>query len=207
MIDCGEDWIAELVSLSPDAVVITHSHPDHAWGLREGAPCPVFATDQSWEQMNDFPIRDRKTLPQRTCVDIAGIGFEAFPVEHSTRSPAVGYRIRTKGVVIFYVPDVVYIPKRAEALKEVQLYIGDGASPTRALVRKPKESLIGHTAIRTQLTWCAKEGVPKAVFTHCGVQIVEGDERRLGAQVRAMARERNVSAVIAHDGMEIVLRR
>ncbi|NIP83288.1 MAG: MBL fold metallo-hydrolase, partial [Gemmatimonadetes bacterium] len=60
--------------------------------------------------------------------------------------------------------------------------------------------------VRTQLTWCAKEGVPRAIITHCGAEIVEGDERTLGAEVRAMAEERGVEAEIAHDGLEVVLR-
>lgn len=74
------------------------------------------------------------------------------------------------------------------------------------MVRKRGEHLIGHTPVRTQLTWCQKEGVPEAVFTHCGSGIVKGDERVLGAQVRSWARERGLQARIAYDGMEMVLR-
>jgi len=73
-------------------------------------------------------------------------------------------------------------------------------------VRKIDDALVGHTALRTQLTWCEKEGVPRALFTHCGSGIVEGDERTLGAQVRRMGDERGVDARIAHDGLELVLR-
>lgn len=51
-----------------------------------------------------------------------------------------------------------------------------------------------------------KEGVPRAIFTHCGSRIVKGYERTLGAQVREMAEERGVEAEIAYDGMEVVLR-
>jgi hypothetical protein len=73
-------------------------------------------------------------------------------------------------------------------------------------VRKPGEALIGHTPVRTQLTWCRKEGVDRAVITHCGSEIVEGDERTLGAEIRKMARERGVDVEIAHDGMQMILR-
>jgi hypothetical protein len=73
-------------------------------------------------------------------------------------------------------------------------------------VRRRRDRLVGHTPVRTQLTWCGKHGVPRAVITHCGSQIVEGDERTLGARVRRWGRERDVVAGIAHDGMTLVLR-
>jgi len=41
MIDCGLDWRDGLAGVRPDAIVLTHAHPDHAAGLRDGAPCPV----------------------------------------------------------------------------------------------------------------------------------------------------------------------
>ncbi len=74
------------------------------------------------------------------------------------------------------------------------------------MVRRHGDALIGHAAVRTQLTWCQEEVVPRAIFTHCGSEIVLGDERRLGKELRRMARERGCEAEFAHDGMEIVLR-
>ncbi len=66
--------------------------------------------------------------------------------------------------------------------------------------------MIGHAPIRTQLTWCQKESVRRAIFTHCGTELVGGDERTLMARVNGLARDRGVRAQIAHDGMEVVLR-
>jgi len=56
-----------------------------------------------------------------------------------------------------------------------------------------------------QIGWCAKKGVPRAIITHCGSEIVTGDERNLAARLRAMGAERGVETRIAHDGMELVL--
>lgn len=208
MIDAGEDWRGELDEVNPHAIVITHAHPDHAFGLKEGAPCPVWAPDVAWEELQEYPIpeEDRHVIEPRTPVEIEEITFEAFPVEHSIRAPAVGYRITAGRVTVWYAPDLVYIDERAEALGGCKLYIGDGATLTRSFVRKRGEALIGHTPVRTQLTWCRKEGVPRAIITHCGSEIVEGDERTLGAELRAMADERGVEAEFAYDGMEMVLR-
>jgi phosphoribosyl 1,2-cyclic phosphodiesterase len=206
MIDAGEDWLGNVDDLKPEAIVVTHAHPDHAWGLKKGAPAPVYAPQAAWDGMASFEIEERHVIEHRVPFEIEGITYEAFPVEHSTRAPAVGYRITAGQVTIFYAPDVVYVHDRAAALAGVKLYVGDGATVTQSFVRKVDDALIGHTPIRTQLTWCQKEGVPRAIFTHCGSQIVEGDERTLGAEIRALAEERGVEVEIAHDGMEVVLR-
>lgn len=206
LIDCGEDWAGRLEELRPRTIVLTHAHPDHAWALKGGAPCPVYATPESWEAMEGFGIEDARTVRPREPFEVRGIAFEAFPVLHSTRCPAVGYRIGAGRVDIFYGPDLLYIEDRAAALGGAKLYVGDGATVTRSMVRRSGGTLIGHVPIRTQLTWCQKEGVGRAIFTHCGSEIVAGDERSVGAEVRGMAEERGVEAQIARDGMELVLR-
>ena len=87
----------------------------------------------------------------------------------------------------------------------MQLYIGDGATITRSFIRKRGKALIGHSPVRTQLTWCQKEGVPRAIITHCGSEIVTGDERKIPVKLQAMAAERGITARIAYDGMKLVL--
>jgi hypothetical protein len=96
----------------------------------------------------------------------------------------------------------VFIHERGVALKNVQIYIGDGATVTRSFVRRRGKTLIGHSSVRTQLTWCEKEGVPQAVITHCGSEIVTGDERSLSAKLCAMAADRGLEVCIAYDGMK-----
>jgi phosphoribosyl 1,2-cyclic phosphodiesterase len=205
-IDCGEDWLGLVDDWDVGAIVVTHAHPDHAWGLKEGAPCPVYATAEAWETMDGYDLAEREVLVPRQPTEIEGLTFEAFPVDHSTRAPAVGYRITAGAVTVFYVPDVVWIRDREAALSGAQVYVGDGATMRRSMVRKIEGALIGHTPVRTQLTWCKKEGVPRAIITHCGGEIVEGDERTLGAEIRQLAEERGIEARIAYDGLEVVLR-
>lgn len=206
LVDCGEDWLGGLDELSPQAIILTHAHPDHADGLRDGAPCDVFATRQTWKALESFPLKCGGVIEPRTAAELRGIRFEAFPVEHSIRCPAVGYRITAGRVTVFYAPDLVYIHDRDEALRGVRLYIGDGATITRSFVRKRGDRLVGHAPIRTQLTWCQKTGVPRAVITHCGSEIVAGDAKEVEARIAELADERGVDVAVAYDGMELVLR-
>jgi hypothetical protein len=144
-------------------------------------------------------------IKERTPAKIYGVTFEAFPVEHSILSPAVGYRVSAGRACIFYAPDLIFIHERNAALKGVQIYIGDGATVTQSFIRKRGKALIGHSPVRTQLTRCEKEGVPRAIITHCGSEMVTGDEREISVKIRAMAAERNVDVRIAYDGMQVML--
>lgn len=207
MIDFGLDWAGHFPrDPAPQAIVITHAHPDHAGGLDNTVPCPVYATEATWEALGALPDIDRREVVPRRPFEIDGIRFEAFPVEHSTRAPAVGYRVGAGRVTIFYAPDLIHIHERKEALSGVSVYIGDGATLERPRVRKSSGRLVGHAPVRSQLAWCRKLGVRRMIVTHCGSEIAAGDGRRLGPQLRALAQEYGVWLEIAYDGMQWVLR-
>jgi phosphoribosyl 1,2-cyclic phosphodiesterase len=93
MIDCGLDWLGKFERLHPNAIVLTHAHPDHAWGLKNGAPCPVHASQKTWRALEGCKVEDRHLIKERVPKKICGITFEAFAVEHSILAPAVGYRV------------------------------------------------------------------------------------------------------------------
>ena len=95
--------------------------------------------------------------------------------------------------------------RAAAALHGIDLYIGDGATVNRPIIGRRDGERIGHALIGSQLDWCRAQGVQRAIFTHCGSQIVAGDGRVIGAVIRQLGRARGIDARLAYDGMEICL--
>lgn len=206
MVDCGTTWLGKIDRIKPDHIVLTHAHPDHAFGLKRGTPCPVWATQETWKLIDKFPIPKslRKLIKPRKKHRIGGIQFEPFKLLHSLRCPAVGYRITSGKTKLFYAPDVAWIEEMEDAFESIQFYIGDGATINRPMVRKDKKSgeIFGHATIRQQLTWCKKMGVPEMIITHCGSAVV-AHEKKAQSQIAALAEERGIDCLIAFDGMEL----
>jgi len=203
MIDCGADWASEVDRVRPDAIVLTHAHPDHISGLTNGIGCPVFATPRTWDIVGRWPIPNRATVNPRDPFGVHAIKFEAFELEHSLRAPAVGYRIGSGAATIFYSPDVAKICERHEALSGIRVYIGDGAAITRPILRKRDGVLIGHASIAMQLEWCKAEHVPAAIFTHCGTEIVSGEPMTVQARLDVLSSRTRIRTRIAVDGFEL----
>jgi hypothetical protein len=132
-------------------------------------------------------------------VIIDGVRFKAYSVEHSINAPAVGYRVSAKACSFFYLPDVARLPSVATTLRGILTYIGDGATLRRSMVRMKDGISIGHASIATQLEWCAKAHVPRAIFTHCGSAIVRGDARTMDTIVRNLGRKHGIDARLASD--------
>lgn len=205
MVDRGRDWLTLPATVHPDAIVLTHAHLDHAGGLAGGADCPVFATRETLELLARWPIAARRIVEPRVPFRLGALRFEAFALEHSLRAPTVGYRIATSRGAVFYCPDVALIRERHAALGGLALYIGDGASVLRSMVRRVGAHSIGHAPIRDQLDWCAAEGVRSAIFTHCGSGIVRSPGREASALVHKLGEKHSVAARLAFDGLSLPL--
>jgi len=203
VIDRGLDWLGRPYPRRPEGIFITHAHIDHLDGLRRGAPCPVYATAPTWCAMARWPLADRGVLTLHEPVSVAGLRIEAWPVEHSRNAPAVGYRMTCGETAVFYAPDIAKLPRSRRALDGVSLYVGDGATVTRPLVRRRGRVLIGHATIAAQLGWCVVAGVPRAVFTHCGSGIVRQDPPAVEQTIRALAQSVGCTARLAYDGMTL----
>jgi hypothetical protein len=125
--------------------------------MSAGARCPVYATPEIWSTMPAYLNRSasdhaiaRADRPWRH-------RFEAYPVEHSVLAAAVGYRIAAGGRTVFYVPDVAAIRDEAAALREIEVYVGHGATVTRSILRRSNGALIGRTRLVFNSTDAGRE--------------------------------------------------
>ncbi len=149
--------------------------------------------------------RPAHTMPLRRAVRIGGVQFRAFQVQHSVRAPAVGYRVSANGCSFFYVPDVAELPRASEVLRRIDIYIGDGATVRRSMVRRKDGALVGHAPVVRQLGWCATAHVRRAVFTHCGSPLVRTSTRAIDALVSELRPVYGIDVQIACDGDRLPL--
>jgi L-ascorbate metabolism protein UlaG (beta-lactamase superfamily) len=206
LLDAGENWKGKLHTLRPDWIAISHAHPDHAFGLKEGVRVPVLVTPESHRLLRSFPVSRFRLIEPGRPVALGPFSLVAYRVIHSLRAPAVGFRIRAGGVTVVYNPDIISIVHPAAALRGVDVFIGDGASLTRPLVRRRGDLLFGHTTVRAQLGWCRRYGIRYAFIVHCGKQLVQMRPRALDKAVAQLAGDA-VIATVARDGMKVNLAR
>ena len=208
--DFGQNRQGMLAKIAPDAILVSHAHPDHSWGLKEGTGVPVHASAVTHEILKDIPIHRREVLEPRRPAKIGPFLVTTYPVVHSVRCPCVASRIETPDGTLVYSGDIVSFEDPQEALPGADAYLGDGSTLTGSLVRRhPSGVLIGHTTVRAQLGWLAKAGVKRAVFSHFGKGPIEMGEEALHGALEQLAASKAPECRItaARDGLRLTLSR
>ncbi|HEY7370250.1 MAG TPA: MBL fold metallo-hydrolase [Thermoanaerobaculia bacterium] len=203
--DFGESHKGTLPAIAPDAIWISHAHPDHSWGLEEGSQVPVYASAITHEITARMPLSRRVAVAPGVGQQVGPFRLTGYPVAHSVRCPAMAVRLESSGATLVYSGDIVAFEDPAAVLSEADLYVGDGSTLKGSLVRRHASgALLGHTTVRAQLSWLAKARVPRAVFSHFGKGPIEmGDEAVRDALV-ALAKEKAPECRVeaAADGWE-----
>ena len=197
LIDYGMLHKYRLDSIEPDAILITHAHPDHYVWLKEDVKTevPVYLTEETLDYGKFNPANPKVIKPGEK-FQVESFECVAYRVIHSIRCPAVGFKVRTPEKTLVYNPDLVDIVDKEEVLTSVDYYIGDGSAIRANLVRRRGEKIFGHTRITTQINWCEKYGTSNIIFTHLGKETIEKEE--------SFKRE-HPEITLAYDGMELVI--
>lgn len=187
-----------------DAVLLTHSHVDHLFGLDDlrrfnvvqKAPIPVYATPETHRDIRRiFAYLFTPSIPGAFLPDIdfrpveAGTTFDAgpfrvtpFDVPHGI-SRTVGYRIEANGRSLGYASDCKTFPE--EAFRAVE---GVDAMVLDALRVSPHPS---HLSLGESAAVLARIGAPQSFFTHLSHDFFQDELAARYAPVRP-----------AYDGLE-----
>lgn len=201
--DFGENRRGMLGQIRPDAIVVTHAHPDHGGGLAEGTGIPVYASRVTHAILAALPIRNRVTVAAARRRTLGPFSLTLFPVVHSVRCPCTAVRLEAEGRALLYSGDVVSFEDPDRAFRGVVAYVGDGSTLAGSLVRRhPTGTLVGHTTVRAQLGWLGRYGVRRAVFSHFGKGPIEMGDEALRSRIASLAREKapQCETSIAVDG-------
>ncbi|MGB9694102.1 MAG: MBL fold metallo-hydrolase, partial [Fervidobacterium sp.] len=115
-----------LTEIKPEAILITHAHPDHFLWLKkdEEFQGKIYLTQET-EKLAKF-WKNFEIIKKNQEFKVGPFRILAYPVVHSLRAPAVGFKVTCRGKIFVYNPDIVVMEDR-QVLSGVDLYIGDGS--------------------------------------------------------------------------------
>ena len=148
LLDFGASWHGKLKFVNPDYIWISHANLDHALGLKgEETDIPVFMSKETGNKLseNQFPLKNRQIVKDN---------FKFGSIEAQEISG--GLIIKTDEGKIGYFPNSLNIPDKS-ILKELSIYIGDGSSLTKDIVKNAKGEKVGHKSMVAQMAWCRGE--------------------------------------------------
>ncbi len=188
----------KLSIIKPNAIVITHGHPDTFKWLKEDERYPgkIYVARET-KKLSKYK-KNFEIVKLNRWIKVGPFEILPYRVIHSINAPAIGFKIKANKTII-YNSDLVVMENKA-VLRNVDLYIGDGSSLRGNLVRRRGDKLFGHARMSTQVNWCKKYTIPKIIFTHLGKEAL-----RIGdAKIEKLLHQPGLEITIAYDGMRYV---
>lgn len=163
LFDLGE---RQFLDYKPQAVFITHLHPDHAYFVTKsfnGNTVPIYAP----KKMPGVPNLIVPTGP----IKLNSHQVTPIPTHHSKLVKSTAYLIEDGKTKLLYTGDIIWVDKEYHHLFErLSLVITDGSFIRKGgMIRKDKETgqLYGHNGI-TDLIRLFKPFTPRILFVHFG---------------------------------------
>lgn len=213
----GISGMLGLKKVKPNYVLLEHVHDDVMGGLHElrSLNPVVFATKPAWDYLRRhykalsgekgrfeeiYPFK-RYVIKDRP-FRLGPFTVKGVKVQHAKPGDpkALGFRIDMGPKVLWHCSDVYRIPNYKKVLKDVDIFIGDGASLKREIVQKRGgKTAFGHTSIEKQIRWAQEAEIPRIYFTQIG------HVGKTHADLDDTLREMAPNAQALFDGAEISL--
>lgn len=181
LLDAGPDIRYQLKRAhlpQPDAICITHAHPDANYGLKYLDGAPVYSeTAHTMKAGKFFNLFGLKILP--------------FRVRHAHNTPTVGFLVRLPLKTIIYATDMASLNGLKKYFQPADLVFCDGSILQR--------SFGGHLAMVSQLKTYKKWGLKRVFFTHIGHATLPHKE------LRQFVKNKYKNTDVAYDGMIVKL--
>ncbi len=183
LFDAGPDIKYQLKKyrLKPDAVFVSHEHPDANYGLKYLKGTRIFS-----EKLGNV----KSGVP----ISVFSVEILPFRVRHSKTAPYTGYRIKLsttnyKLQTIIYMTDMASLVGVKKYIKDCDILFADGSIMDR--------NLFGHMAIPNQLAVYKKWRLKRVIFTHIG------HRTPLHEDLVKYVKGRYKNADVAYDGMVV----
>ena len=218
LLDCG-DKDFDLSKISPKAILLTHSHPDHTAGflksinerLEDIKDIQIYIPKQSGIifMKGNVEIPTNK-MDSNKDFQVGSFTFNFANVLHASNIETSAIVCKIGGVFkLTYAPDILWYGTRNRELmfKDLDYYIGDGSSLIDNIKRDDGfGGETGHASIKTQLEWLKNNNFKgTAFFTHFGRELINLDRKTLERQIKEIGKEFGIDSHIAYDGKEIRL--
>lgn len=214
MIDYGKlnQGLDVVENENPDYVLISHGHPDHV--CEEILNFSIEKKRKIFASRHTFKSFDNKKMlgdlgsnvfKNKEPFNLGKFKITPCQVLHSVLHPMTIFAIENKGIKIVLSTDILgfHSGDREKIFKDADVWIADGSSITKDLIRyhKEKKEPYGHTAFVNSIKWL-KDNKPLILLTHLGKQAIEMGDDNINKMLRNKYPDKKI--VVCKDNQIIV---